>query len=101
MREKLSKIFVKCKALVVSAVVSASLFAMGAVASAADTSSGSDSVTMKSMLTDAGNTLISSFNDLVQTMIPVIMGIIGGGIVVFGLMAMFKLAKKIFAKVTG
>lgn len=100
MLKKAKKVFGKCKAFVIGAIATVSSCAMAAVASAA-TSDTSDSVTMKSMLSDAGTTLISSFNDLVQTMIPVIMGIIGGGIVVFGLMAMFKLAKKIFSKVTG
>jgi len=98
MLKKVKKVFCRCKAFVVGALATVSACAMTVVASASEMS---DPVTMKSMLSDAGDTLISSFNDLVQTMIPIIMGIIGGGLVVFGLMAMFKLAKKIFNKVTG
>ena len=53
------------------------------------------------MLTNAGNTLTTSFNDLITTMIPVVMGILGSGLVIFGIMALVKLAKKIFGKVAG
>lgn len=94
----------KIKQMFVSAIAAASASALSVAASAASTGEDvttSDPVNMKTMLSEAGNTLISSFNDLVQTMIPVIMGIIGGGLVIFGLIALFKLAKKIFGKVAG
>lgn len=88
----------KGKAMLCTAIAAMSTCAMAVVASAETTES---TPTMKSMLKDAGDTLINSFNDLIQTMIPVIMGVLGSGLVVFGIIALIKLCKKILGKVTG
>lgn len=98
MREKLAKIFGKCKALIVSAAVSASLFAMGAVASAADATS---SVDTTSIMKEAGDQLTAQFSSMVSTIVPVILGILASGLVIYAIFALIKLAKKIFGKVAG
>lgn len=102
MLKKIKSVFKKMgkkgKVFVCTAIASISTFAMAVVASAETTE---PPVTMESMLKDAGDTLINSFNSLVQTMIPVIIGILGGSLVVFGIFALIKLAKKIFGKVAG
>lgn len=98
------KVGKKGKAFVASAVAMMSAVSMAAIASADEVTSATESVpdyTMATMLSDAGDKLIQSFGDLVMTMIPVIMGILGTGLTVFGIFALIKLAKKIFGKVAG
>lgn len=100
MLKKVKKFFGKCKALAVSAVAAVSACAMAAVAFAADTS-GAASVDTTSMLQEAGGQLTTQFNSLVAAVIPVILGILGSGLVIFGIMALIRLAKKVFGKVAG
>ena len=97
------KIGKKGKAMLFAAIMAVSTCAMTVAASAAEVAplaEAGDEVTMESMLKTAGDTLISSFNSCVQVMIPVIIGILGGSLVVFGIFALIKLAKKIFGHVT-
>lgn len=100
MLKKVKKVFGKCKAFVVGALATVSACAMAAVASAADTS-GSSSVDTTSMMTEAGNQLTSQFSGMVSTIIPVVLGILGSGLVIFGIIKLVKLAKKIFGSVAG
>lgn len=94
--EKLRKVGKKGKAMLCSAIATLGVAAMSICASAEEVSQTTD---MNTVLTDAGTQLTSSFNGLVSTMIPVILGILGSGLVIFGLFALIKLAKKVFGKV--
>ena len=96
-----SKIVRRGKAIISAAVASVCACAVGVVASAEEVTSGADTTTMKSMMATAGSSLMAGFNDLVDTMIPVIIGILTSGLVLFGIFALIKLAKKIFGKVAG
>lgn len=100
MLKKIKKVFGKCKAFVVGAIATVSACSMAAVASAADTS-GATSVDTTSLMKEAGDQLTAQFSSMVSTIIPVILGILGSGLVVFGIFALIKLAKKIFGKVAG
>lgn len=100
MLKKVKKVFGKCKAFVVGALATVSACAMAVVASAADTS-GATSVGTTSMLKEAGDQLTAQFSSMVSTIIPVILGILGSGLVIFGIFALIKFAKKIFGKVAG
>lgn len=100
MLKKIKKVFGKCKAFVVGAIATVSACAMAAVASAEEATSASG-LDMEALLTDAGNSLQGSLTGLVKTMIPVIMGVLGAGLVIFGIFAMIKLIKKVFGKVAG
>ena len=97
--EKLRKIGKKCKFMVCTAIATVASAAMAVCASAAET--GDTTTDMDTVLASAGSQLTSSFNSLVSTMIPVILGILGSGLVIFGLFALIKLAKKVFGKVAG
>lgn len=101
MLKKLKKVFGKCKALTVGALAAVSTAAMAAVASAEEVTSGTTSVDTTSLMQEAGNQLTSTFSSMVSTMIPVILGILGSGIVIFGIFALIKFAKKVFGKVAG
>ena len=99
--EKVRKIGKRAKLAISTAVASAmSVAAMACVASAAETGE-AGTADMNTVLAEAGTQLTSSFNSLVSTMIPVILGILGSGLVIFGLFALIKLAKKVFSKVAG
>lgn len=99
------KIGKKGKAMLFAAIMAVSTCAMTVAASAAEVAplseTGDETTTMESMLSTAGDTLISSFNSCVQVMIPVIISILGASLVIFGIFALIKLAKKIFGNVTG
>ncbi len=89
----------RCKVGVVAAAVAASSALVSVCASAATTeASGSD---MTTLLSNAGEQLQKSFSDLVMTLIPVILGIMGTALVIFGIFALIKLGKRIFGKVAG
>lgn len=95
--EKLRKLGKKGKLAVCTAFAAMSTAALSVCASAAET--GDTATDMDTVLASAGTQLTSSFNSLVSTMIPVILGILGSGLVIFGLFALIKLAKKVFGKV--
>ena len=97
MLKKAKKVFSKCKVIISAAVASVCACAVAAVASAAETGGGT-SVDTTSMMTEAGNQLTAQFSGMVSTIIPVILGILGTGLVIFGII---KLAKKIFGSVAG
>ncbi len=88
------------KAAIVAAVAACSAAAVSVCASAATAEApvGND---MTTLLSAAGDQLQKSFSDLVLTLIPVIMGILGSALVIFGIIALVKFGKKIFANVTG
>ena len=94
--EKLRKLGKKGKVMLSAAMATMAMAAMSICAFAAEESGTTD---MNTVLSDAGTQLTSSFNSLVSTMIPVILGILGSGLVIFGLFALIKLAKKVFGKV--
>lgn len=100
MLKKVKKVFGKCKRLLAVAVAAVSSCAIAAVASAADTSV-SSTVDTTSMMKEAGDQLTAQFSSMVSTIIPVILGILGSGLVIFGIFALIKFAKKIFGKVAG
>lgn len=100
MFNKVKKVFGKCKAFVVGGIATVSACVITVVASAADTS-GSATVDTTSMMSEAGNQLTSQFSSMVTTIIPVILGILGTGLVIFGIIKLVKLAKKIFGSVAG
>lgn len=87
----------RLKAAVVAAVAAVSTAAISVSASAATT----EVSNMETMMQSAGNQLTAQFGTLVTTLIPVILGILGSGLVIFGIMALIKLAKKVFGKVAG
>lgn len=96
---KVKSIAKRSKVAVVAAVAAVSSALVSVCASAATTeASGND---MTTLLSSAGEQLQKSFGDLVMTMIPVIMGIFGSAVVVFGVIALFKFGKKIFGHVAG
>lgn len=101
MLKKVKKVIGKCKRVLAVAVAAVSSFAIAAVASAADTSGASTTVDTTSMMTEAGNQLTSQFSSMVSTIIPVVLGILGTGLVIFGIIKLVKLAKKIFGSVAG
>lgn len=86
------------KAAVVAAFAAVSTAAISVCASAATTEASSN---METMMQSAGDQLTAQFGSLVTTLIPVILGILGSGLVIFGIMALIKLAKKVFGKVAG
>lgn len=98
------KVGKKGKAFMASAVAMVSAVSMAAIASAEE--SVSEAVpetgsTMESMMELAGEKLVSSFEGLIATMIPIIIGVLGSALVIFGILALIKLAKRIFGKVAG
>lgn len=95
--EKLRKLGNKGKAMLCAAVATISMGAMAVCASAAEAPEAATD--MDAVLADAGTQLTSTFTRLVSTMIPVILGILGSGLVIFGLFALIKMAKKVFGKV--
>ena len=96
-----SKIGRKGKALICCAITVVSSCIMSVVASAEEVTSTATGLDMEALMTEAGTSLQNSLTGLVKTMIPVILGIAGSGLVVFGIIALIRLAKKIFGKVAG
>lgn len=103
----IGKIGKKGKAMLITAIASLSMLAMTAAASAAEAGETAESTTqtvkidLVGLMNDAGNTLVTSFGDMIKTMIPIAISIAGGGLVVFGVLALIRLGKKIFGNVTG
>lgn len=88
----------KAKAMFVSAIVAVSAGAMTVAASAADATSSADTT---SIMKEAGDQLTAQFSSMVSTIVPVILGILASGLVIYAIFALIKLAKKIFGKVAG
>ena len=97
--EKIKKIGKRCKAVLMGAAVAISGAMVSVCASAASTEA--SGIDMQKALSDAGDQMTSQFGSLVSTLIPVIIGILGGGLVIFGIMQLIKLSKKTFGKVAG
>lgn len=96
---KVKSLAKRSKVAVVAAVAAVSSAVVSVCASAATTeASGTD---MTTLLSQAGTQLQKSFSDLVMTLIPVVMGVIGSALVIFGIMALVKFGKKIFRNVAG
>lgn len=87
--EKLRKLGKKGKAMLFTAIATVTTCAIPCVASADAT------------MDDAVSTVQTKFSDLITTLVPVIVSILGSGLVIFGIFALVKLAKKIFGKVAG
>lgn len=104
MKNKFKSILKRSKALIAAAAIAVTSAMTAAVACAEEavtegaTDTGSQ---MSTVLADAGEQITGQFSDLVATIIPVLIGIIGTGLVIFGIVALVKLAKKIFGKVAG
>lgn len=113
MLEKVKAFFVKTgkkgKAMLFAAIMAVSTCAMTVAASAAEVApvaeTGGDttgtSIDFATVMQNAGDQLGNSFNALIQTMIPVILTIMGSAIVIYGVIALIKLGKKIFGHVAG
>lgn len=97
---KIKAILKRGKALVVSAAIALTSAMTAAVACAEETVTDGGSQ-MSTVLADAGEQITSQFSDLVATVVPVLIGIIGTGLAIFGIIALVRLAKKIFGKVAG
>ena len=95
---KIKAILKRGKALIAAAAIAVTSAMTAAVACAEEAT---EATQQTDLLKTAGDTLISTFDNLIATMIPVIMGILASGIVIFGIIALIKLAKKIFGKVAG
>ena len=109
MFEKFKKFGKRAKAILMAGCVALTC-AVTSVAAFAEDGTGTDTgvtetvtetVDMSTVLADAGEQITSQFNDLVMTIIPVILGILGAGLVIFGIFALIKVSKKIFGKVAG
>ena len=98
MKNKFKSILKRGKALIAAAAIAVTSAMTAAVACAEEATEVTEQT---DLLKTAGDTLISTFEGLIATMIPVIMGILASGIVIFGIIALIKLAKKIFGKVAG
>lgn len=96
--EKVRNLSTRAKVAISTAVATVGSTALAVCASAAETEGTTDIATV---LGNAGDSLMSSFDTLLQTMIPVIMGILGSALVIFGIFALIKFAKKTFGKVAG
>ena len=97
MFKKLKALPKRIKAVVAVAPV-AVVSAMTTVAASAETVEANN---MESMMKSAGEQLTTQFSTLVSTIVPVVIGILGSGLVIFGIIALIKLAKKTFSKVAG
>lgn len=100
MFEKVKKIGKRCKAVVMAAAV-AVVGVVSSVCASATTVEASAGIDMGKTLADAGTQMTAQFGTLVSTLIPVIIGILTAGLVIFGIMQLIKLAKKTFGKVAG
>ena len=98
MKNKFKSILKRGKALIAAAAIAVTSAMTAAVACAEEATEVTEQT---DLLKTAGDTLISTFEGLIATMIPVIMGILASGIVIFGIIALIKLSKKIFGKVAG
>ncbi len=100
MKNKIKAILKRGKALVVAAAIAVTSAMTAAVACAEETATEGGSQ-MSTVLADAGDQLTSQFTDLVGTIVPVIIGIMGSGLIIFGITKLVGVAKKIFGKVAG
>lgn len=112
MFDKLKKLGRRGKAILMAACLACTC-AVTSVAAFAEETTGTDttvtetvtdtatSLDMATVIGEAGEQISGQFGDLVITVIPVIIGILGSGLVIFGIFALVKSAKKIFGKVAG
>lgn len=103
MKEKFKRVINRVKVVVTAAAVACMSLVTCVAASAEDVTdtTTATSTQMTEVLTDAGAQLTTMFGDMVTTIIPVILGILGSGLIIFAIFALIKLAKKIFGKVAG
>ena len=96
--EKIKKIGKRCKVVIATAAAAVVGVVSSVCASAATTEASGN---MESMMKSAGDQLTAQFSSLVGTIVPVIIGILGVGLVIFGIIKLVGLAKKTFGKVAG
>ena len=96
--EKFKKIGKRCKVVIATAAAAVVGVVSSVCASAATTEASGN---MESMMKSAGDQLTGQFSSLVGTIVPVIIGILGVGLVIFGIIKLVGLAKKVFGKVAG
>lgn len=97
--EKVKNIMNRCKVVAIATAVSITGALVSVCASASTVEA--SAVDMSKVLSDAGNQMTEQFGVLVTTLVPVIIGILTAGLVIFGIMQLVKLAKKTFSKVAG
>ena len=83
-----------CAAMMSAAIGTA---IMSVVASAED----GTPTNMQTVITDAGSQLKTEFGNLVSTVVPVLIGIAVTGLVIYGVIYLFRMAKKLFSKAAG
>lgn len=94
------KSFIKRGKVLMLACASAVAVAATTIAASAATAEAGNAE-MQTMMTQAGDQLQGQFSTLISTIIPVVLGVLGTGLVIFGIFSLVKLAKKIFGKVAG
>lgn len=94
----MKKLFKKARFLVVGAMVALTALAMCVTASAA---SGSTTLDMGTIVSDAGDTLSAQFVAMVTALIPVILAVAMTGLGLMAIGYLFKLAKTLFSKAVG
>lgn len=104
MFKKLKSLMKRSKVFVVACAIALAVAATTIAASAATAEAGAGTganAEMQSMMIQAGEQLQGQFSTLVGTIIPIVLGILGSGLVIFGIFALIKFAKKTFGKVAG
>lgn len=101
MKNKIKSILKRGKAFIAAAAIAVTSAMTAVVACAEEGASGTSGSEMSTVLANAGEQISNQFSDLVNTILPVILGILCSGLVIFGIMALVKLAKKVFNKVAG
>lgn len=99
MKNKFKSFLRRSKAVIAACIVAATA-AVTTVCASAETAEAGSSM-MSTVVADAGEQITASFNDLVITLVPVIIGILISGLTIFGIFALIKLSKKVFGKVAG
>lgn len=94
--------FIKSKSRKISVLCMSALAvcALGICASAEDAVV-TTSVDNSTVIADAGATLTTEFTNLVGSLVPVLIGIAVVGLGVFGVIYLFRMAKKFFSKAAG
>lgn len=99
MKNKFKSFLRRAKAVIAAGIVAATA-AVTTVCASAETAEAGSSM-MSTVIADAGEQITAQFSDLVMTIVPVTIGILGSGLIIFGIFALIKTSKKIFGKVAG
>lgn len=91
--KKFKSMMKKAKALIAAAAVAVTTAVCSVCASAETGEAASD---MSAIISSAGEQITASFSDMTANIVPVITGIMIGGLGIYAIMMLIKLAKKIF-----